>query len=549
MRLVYVAFLLLVPMLYSESDLILLEDNKVDGSKKLIIKGDDEQCTISINSDNLPINSSCRLSTNSDKIRIFCTKTKKVCKTLGEVYESLSPAYAPKDSIGIYEVIAADTRIRYRPKKNSGMTATAAKGDKVTVYGTAGEWAETKQGWISTKQLKLIKRENAPISNKYTFPQSIGAATAKAPPVETSGDTSTKKKTSQAKTIVTTGYGENKEEALKNAFKSAVERYVGVLVDADTVVKNNKVIKDEILTASNGYIQSYDEISTKKSGDLIEVEIKALVKYQEVFDKVKSLDIATSAINNTKDIYAKVISKRVAKEDAEKILKKSIEDLMSSKSIREILVLGITDVNVDEDGIKDNKIPVTISYMMEINYKVYKQKIAQLEQTFEGLGAKLNKREDIPYFNRGKLNVQNKRKIEKLSATDFGFIRHYGKGYKLDVWSFPKVWADVFPFNTDLFLNWKNSFILILEIKRANGEVMIAKNITKKCNYENILLTNIHSGRYYHQACSKNRAKNISPFFWNRSNPSEKVSYVYKIWVDLEDIKDLGSMSIELDEI
>lgn len=188
---------------------------------------------------------------------------------------------------------------------------------------------------------------------------------------------------------------------------------------------------------------------------------------------------------------------------------------------------------------------------MEINYKVYAQKVSQLEQTFEGLGAKLQKRVDLPYFdgNWGWLKVKNKEKVKRLLRTDFGFIKHYRKGYILDIWKFPAKWKDIYPFNSRSSLSWKEYYILIMEIKMLNGEVLIAENITGKCNNLDMLITRIDGSIYYTTWYSNAFARGVSPFFWHgASRPKEKISCTYKIWVDLEDIKDLGSIDIKLED-
>ena len=61
-----------------------------------------------------------------------------------------------------------------------------------------------------------------------------------------------------AKNITVTGYGNSKDEALKSAFQNAVEQEVGVLVDSKTVIRNNKLIKNKILTYSNGFNEIYN---------------------------------------------------------------------------------------------------------------------------------------------------------------------------------------------------------------------------------------------------------------------------------------------------
>ena len=59
--------------------------------------------------------------------------------------------------------------------------------------------------------------------------------------------------------VVAEGVGATPDEALKDAFRHAVRQAVGAVVDAETLVKNDEVIDDQILTYSNGFVKKYDE--------------------------------------------------------------------------------------------------------------------------------------------------------------------------------------------------------------------------------------------------------------------------------------------------
>ena len=56
--------------------------------------------------------------------------------------------------------------------------------------------------------------------------------------------------------VVATGIGKDRDEALKSALRAAVEQAVGVLVDAETLVTNDKLVTDKILTFSDGFVQT-----------------------------------------------------------------------------------------------------------------------------------------------------------------------------------------------------------------------------------------------------------------------------------------------------
>lgn len=109
------------------------------------------------------------------------------------------------------------------------------------------------------------------------------------PPAEAAVDAP--EKPANVKVVYGRGTGETKEEAEKDACRNAVEFAVGTFIDSETQLKNEQLIKDEILSHSNGYIEKYEVTgaSRSKRGLGIEVDVKAWVKMQEARKKVRDL--------------------------------------------------------------------------------------------------------------------------------------------------------------------------------------------------------------------------------------------------------------------
>lgn len=98
-------------------------------------------------------------------------------------------------------------------------------------------------------------------------------------------------KSANIKIVYGRGTGETKEEAEKDACRNAIEFAVGTFIDSETQLKNEQLIKDEILSHSNGYIEKYEVTgaSRSKRGLGVEVDIKAWVKMQEARKKIRDL--------------------------------------------------------------------------------------------------------------------------------------------------------------------------------------------------------------------------------------------------------------------
>ena len=84
--------------------------------------------------------------------------------------------------------------------------------------------------------------------------------------------------------IVVTGEGFTLEEAKQQAFKKAVEKEVGVIVDSERIVVNQDLISNQILTYSGGYVTSYTLIEHYPIGELQYVKLDVTVASSKLKD-------------------------------------------------------------------------------------------------------------------------------------------------------------------------------------------------------------------------------------------------------------------------
>jgi hypothetical protein len=364
------------------------------------------------------------------------------------------------------------------------------------------------------------------------------------------------------KDLISTGYGISPEKALNNAFKSAIQQYVGVVVDSETILKNNNLIKDEVLTASNGFIKSYDKISSNNNDGLFEVTIKATVQSQKVLQKIESLNIATISFRTNirgQDLIAEISTKKQSKEDAEKILKKAYNEFFSINSIQEMLKIKIKSAKLDKDKVKGNRIPMNIDYTLSLDYDIYLQKVKKLEQTFKNLGAKLHEEVDFPYIGESSLEMANRGENFKKNldiGTNIGFMKKYGTNYKLDMWIFPKTWKDIHPFHNDDRLNSiriYNLYSIVLKIKDINNTVIFVNQLKNKGEVNGlkyIIYGNSIPKIYSSSFGSHNdyKAKIIAPFLLDRDRIDYNYILNYSItkMIDISSIDKIKDISIEL---
>ena len=92
-----------------------------------------------------------------------------------------------------------------------------------------------------------------------------------------------------ANAIQVSGQGATFEEAKLNAFRTAIEFTVGSVVTTERESNNYKLVKDEILVYSAGYITDYKIINTFKSGNQVQVIVDVQVSSSKLSDRILGL--------------------------------------------------------------------------------------------------------------------------------------------------------------------------------------------------------------------------------------------------------------------
>ena len=127
-------------------------------------------------------------------------------------------------------------------------------------------------------------------------------------------------------TVVAEGLGATKDAALKDAFRNAVRQVVGAVIDAETLVKNDEVISDKVLTYSDGFVTKYDEIGKKNENDLIRIKIRAIVERRKIVAKLKELNVTVKSVEG-KDLAASATTRKEARENAAALLSNQLVEL------------------------------------------------------------------------------------------------------------------------------------------------------------------------------------------------------------------------------
>ena len=152
-------------------------------------------------------------------------------------------------------------------------------------------------------------------------------------------------------TVQAKGQGETVEAAKKDAARNAIKKAVGELVDARTLVENDELVEDRILTLSNAMIEKADYGKAMNIGDgLFEVPVTAVVKKGRLNKELEKIGIATGTVSGS-SLAASLFSGRERVANAEKFFAERLKDFPGN--VVEAVMLakdnGTPDIEIDTE--------------------------------------------------------------------------------------------------------------------------------------------------------------------------------------------------------
>ena len=140
----------------------------------------------------------------------------------------------------------------------------------------------------------------------------------------------------ETQTVEGRGVGVNRAEALKDAYRDAVERAVGMYVDAKQGMKNEELVEDQILTQSNAYIEKYEVVKEKnKPNGLVEIRINAEVKKSALTKKLSDIIPRQTFVlgDDTQNIHSRIVTQEKRNVDAAALLENALKGVDPIKQL------------------------------------------------------------------------------------------------------------------------------------------------------------------------------------------------------------------------
>ncbi|MFZ4596629.1 MAG: hypothetical protein ACOYOF_20410 [Verrucomicrobiaceae bacterium] len=127
----------------------------------------------------------------------------------------------------------------------------------------------------------------------------------------------------QTQAVVADGVGKTENDALKDAFRNAVQQVVGLVLDADVLVRNDAVIRDQVLTYSDGFVHKYDVLSQRIENGLTHVRISAVVEHRSLVEKLEAKQVISKP-SDMRHLFAKAVTEIEAVSNATVLLKERL---------------------------------------------------------------------------------------------------------------------------------------------------------------------------------------------------------------------------------
>jgi hypothetical protein len=160
------------------------------------------------------------------------------------------------------------------------------------------------------------------------------------------------------------GYGNNLEEAKQAAFRSAVEEVMGTVIVSEKEVVNSNVIKNQILTHSSGYIDSFEIVNTQINPNTMSYTIIMKVTIKPTMINDYKLYVAKADMKfNGEQVAARLDSYTEERDKGDAMLKDILKDFPERG-----LDLKVGEISFQLNETRDKSIVIPYELSLNNNY-------------------------------------------------------------------------------------------------------------------------------------------------------------------------------------
>jgi len=192
-------------------------------------------------------------------------------------------------------------------------------------------------------------------------------------------------------TIDARGIGTSPDAAVKDALSQAIQQAAGAIVDSQTLLKNDEIIQEKILTASNAIVKKYDVLVPVKQNraGLYEIRIRALVEQNVLKQKIIEHKIIAGEVTGAQDLWAEFVTNEQNQQDMTVML----EHVLSRIDFKKYMSFDVVGKNgkcgkAAELSIKMNgqKVEIAFGLLCMFDDKRFQQEVMpNLRRIFDAL--------------------------------------------------------------------------------------------------------------------------------------------------------------------
>jgi hypothetical protein len=353
--------------------------------------------------------------------------------------------------------------------------------------------------------------------------------------------------------VIADGKGETDDAALKDAFRNAVRKVVGVYVDQETLVKDDELITDNVLTLSNGFIKSYKEISKSEKDGIRTVSIEAVVENQAILTKLEAVKISVKKINlknivdKEMDRMASELTQEQALKDAGALFEASVKKLPDN-------ILLVRTVGEPEQSKQDgDKIDLTFTIELSIDIKAYEN----LKDKVDALLKRTSQRQgDFTMLSKiydGQFEVPEKLDLVPKDVYEYkkGMVllnTHRSRDFSRTEWNYYHLGIPIESLKT--YSDRKCT--IKLSLLSSKGDLIANDRFEFEDSSYNVNPITINKGSNSHQYPFGDKCYMISPFFFDTYSMSRfqyktKSQMKRTISLTVDEIKMIDLVRCELD--
>ena len=376
--------------------------------------------------------------------------------------------------------------------------------------------------------------------------------------------------------VIARGMGKDAASATKDALVQAVQQAVGAMVDSETLMKNDAVLKEQVLTFSDGFVSKYEVLKApapNKYG-LYETTIKAQVEQKKLRGRLAETRILKIEVKNAQNIWAKLETEQLRKENAETMLLKIFSLLNPKDFLNPTLVDPQKRMGKDAKlnvFRKDGKTYISMGILIAFDHKKYVREVqpylldAMNKLCLDKSGPWMDSAED-----RNDITItfetDEGRKQEKFGSTfhhktnignkdispRFSYVfvnsgkRPSRRFQQFIAYRFPR-WDDKIRKKIENIIG--RNLVINVFLKDASGEIISAKEIKINSYVGESVLCHYKALRGSYYFSDPLRCVTVSPEMTDATSTSSHIrAYDFTCEISPDELKDIKSIELTIKE-